>query len=87
MLKKEYISKVKEALTYVNAELGEDEGLVSVLDSIHAFSYSYMHQGEHFYIYNLGRLSKGYEESAWYSQVLMRAELYHSSKNYLEGLQ
>ncbi len=87
LLKKEYISKVKEALTYVNTELVEDESLVSVLDSIDTFSYRYMHQGEHFYIYNLGTLSKEYEQSPWYSQVLMRAELYHSSKNYLEGLQ
>jgi predicted lipase len=87
MLKREYIVKMKEALAYVNKHLPENESFYNLIESVDDIPYEYMHQGEHHYIYNLGSLSAEYEESPWYTQMFMRAQLYHSSKNYLDGVQ
>ncbi|MEE8587795.1 MAG: hypothetical protein V3S80_00460, partial [Sulfurimonadaceae bacterium] len=87
MLKKEYIVKMKEALGYVNRQLPENEMFYDLVASIDGISYEYVHQGEHHYIYNLGSLPAGYDESPWYEQMVTRVQLYHSSKNYFEGVQ
>ena len=86
LLKKEYVVKIKEAFTYVNRQLPENKMLYDLIASVDEIPYEYVHQGEHRYIYNLGNLPREYEQSPWYTQMLMRAQLYHSSKNYLEGL-
>lgn len=87
MLKKEYVVKMKEALSYVNRQLPENEMLYDLVNSLEGISYEYVHQGEHHYIYNLGSLPAGYDESPWYEQMVIRVRLYHSSKNYFEGVQ
>ena len=87
MLKKEYVVKMKEALSYVNRQLPENAMLYELVTSIDGISYEYVHQGNHHYIYNLGSLPAGYDESPWYEQMVTRVQLYHSSKNYFEGVQ
>ncbi|MGB5964162.1 MAG: hypothetical protein WBF77_02920 [Sulfurimonadaceae bacterium] len=87
MLKKEYVVKMKAALSYLNRQLPENEMFYDLVASIDGISYAYVHQGEHHYIYNLGSLPAGYDESPWYKQMVTRVQLYHSSKNYFEGVQ
>ncbi|MEN8146404.1 MAG: hypothetical protein ABFR02_02155 [Campylobacterota bacterium] len=87
MLKKEYVVKMKEALNYVNRQLPENAMFYELVASIEGISYEYVHQGNHHYIYNLGSLPEEYDESPWYEQMVMRVQLYHSSKNYFEGVQ
>lgn len=86
-LQKEYIVKLKEALKYVNTKLPENEMMLALLQTIEHVPYDYVHQGDQHNIYNFGSLPKGYDESAWYEQLLTRVRLYHSSKNYVEGLE
>ena len=87
MLKTEYVTKMKEALSYVNRTLPRNEMLDDLVNSIDAIPYEYVHQGEHHYIYNFGSMPAGYDESPWYEKMLTRVQLYHSSKNYFEGVQ
>jgi len=86
MLKKEYVVKMKEALGYVNKQLPENDAFYQLIASVENISYEYVHQGEHHYIYNLGTLPAEYDQSPWYMQILMRAQLYHSAKHYREGV-
>ena len=87
MVKKEYVTKMKEALRYVNGQLPENAQLNDLVYSIDSVSYEYVHQGNHHYIYNFGTLPVGYDESPWYEKMVTRVQLYHSSKNYFEGVQ
>lgn len=86
LLKKEYVLKIKEAFVYVNKQLPENKMLYDLIASVDEIPYEYVHQGEHHYIYNLEELPLEYENSPWYTQMLMRAKLYHSSKSYLDGV-
>jgi predicted lipase len=86
MLKKEYVLKMKEALGYVNKQLPENDAFYQLIASVENISYEYVHQGEHRYLYNMGTLPAEYDQSPWYVQMLMRAQLYHSAKHYHEGV-
>lgn len=86
-LKKEYIDKLKEALKYVNQRLPQNAALVALLNAVDGLPYDYVHQGEHHYIYNLGTTPPGYDDFAWYEKMVTRVEMYHSSKNYVEGVE
>ena len=87
MLKKEYVVKIKDALQYINTKLPENATLIRLVNAVEAISYKYVHQGNHHYIYNLGTLPESYDNSTWYEQAIMRVRLYHSSRNYVEGLE
>lgn len=86
-LKKEYMDKLKEALKYVNQQLPENTTLMALVNAVDALSYDYVHQGNHHYIYNLGTTPPGYDDLAWYEQMVIRVQMYHSSKNYVEGVE
>jgi len=87
LLKKEYVQKLQEALSYVNQQLPQNEIMLELVESINAIPYTFVHQGEHSYLYNSPTLPPEYESSAWYEKVLTRAYLYHSSENYVEGVE
>ena len=86
LLKKEYIEKLKEALTYVTTQLPENEKMSDLVGELNDIPYTFIHQGEHRYIYNSPTLPEGYDAKPWYERFIIRAYLYHSSKNYLEGV-
>lgn len=86
MLKKEYVAKMREALYFLNRQLPENAMFYELVESINSISYDYVHQGDHHYLYNLGNLPEGYDEKPWYEQMAIRVRLYHSSKNYYEGI-
>ena len=86
LLKKEYIEKLQEALGYFNEQLAH-EWMKTLVRELENIPYTFVHHGEHYYIYNLGTTPPGYDDLAWYEQMVTRAEMYHSSKNYVEGLE
>jgi len=86
LLKKEYIEKLQDALTYVKTQLPENEAMSELVDALNAIPYTFVHQGEHHYIYNSPNLPIGYDEKPWYERFIIRAYLYHSAQNYLEGI-
>ena len=86
LLKKEYIEKLQDALSYVKTQLPENEAMSALVDALNAIPYTFVHQGEHHYIYNSPNLPTGYDERAWYERFIVRAYLYHSVQNYLEGV-
>lgn len=87
LLKKEYIEKLQEALHYVNSQLPENEEMSMLVAELNAIPYTFVHQGEHQYIYNSPTLPVGYDERPWYERFVTRAYLYHSSDNYFEGVE
>lgn len=87
LLKKEYIEKLQEALSYVNRQLPQNEEMSTLVTELNAIPYTFVHQGEHHYLYNSPELPQGYDERPWYERFIIRAYLYHSSKNYVEGIE
>ena len=86
LLKKEYIEKLKEALTYVKTQLPENEKMSELVAELNDIPYNFVHQGDHEYTYNSPTLPKGYDAKPWYERFVIRAYLYHSSENYVEGV-
>ena len=87
LLKKEYIVKLQEALSYVNTQLPQNEEMSTLVSELNNISYTFVHQGDHSYIYNSPTLVEGYDERPWYERFVIRAYLYHSSENYVEGVE
>jgi len=86
LLKKEYIEKLKEALTYVKTQLPENDKMSELVAELNAIPYNFVHQGEHRYIYNSPTLPDGYDDKPWYERFVIRAYLYHSADNYVVGV-
>jgi len=87
LLKKEYIEKLQDALVYAKTQLPENEEMSELVEELNAIPYTFVHQGEHHYIYNSPTLPEGYDEKPWYERFIIRAYLYHSSENYVEGIE
>ena len=87
LLKKEYIEKLQDALVYAKTQLPENEEMSELVEELNSIPYTFVHQGEHNYIYNSPTLPEGYDDKPWYERFIIRAYLYHSSKNYVEGIE
>jgi len=87
LLKKAYVEKLQEALSYANKQLPENIEMGTLVESINNIPYTFVHQGDHHYIYNSVDLPENYEQLAWYEQIVTRAVLYHSSENYVKGVE
>ena len=87
LLKKEYIEKLQDALVYAKTQLPENEEMSELVEELNAIPYTFVHQGEHNYIYNSPTLPEGYDEKPWYERFIIRAYLYHSSENYVQGIE
>ena len=86
LLKKEYIEKLQDALGYVKTQLPENATMSALVEALNAIPYTFVHQGEHHYIYNSPNLPTDYDDKPWYERFIIRAYLYHSVQNYLEGV-
>ncbi len=87
LLKKEYIEKLQEALGYVNKQLPQCEGMTALVTELKNISYSFVHQGDHYYIYNSPDLPADYDTRPWYERFIIRVQRYHSSENYMQGIE
>jgi len=87
LLKKEYIEKLQEALGYVNEQLPQIESMTELVTELKNIPYTFVHQGDHHYIYNSPDLPKGYDAMPWYERFVTRAALYHASETYLKGVE
>jgi len=87
LLKKEYIEKLQEALAYLHEQLPQSESMTALVGELKNIPYTFVHQGEHHYIYNSPALPADYEARPWYEQFVIRAQRYHSSENYMQGIE
>jgi len=87
LLKKEYIEKIQEALSYAKEQLLLNAEMNALVQELNNIPYTFVHQGEHHYLYNSPTLPEGYDDKPWYERFVTRAYLYHSSENYLKGIE